>query len=93
MDQNTQQTTESRDDLGNTPPKWKKGGYEDDSSHDAVFGEISSEGPDYRSVSTTPPIIIELDELTVSEGRIGRYCWIDDEDTNRPRCALYPSNI
>ncbi|KAM0540283.1 hypothetical protein ACHAO7_011348 [Fusarium culmorum] len=50
MDQNTQLTTESRDDLGNTPPKWKKGGYEDDSTHDAVFGEISSEGPDYRSV-------------------------------------------
>ncbi|KAM0364297.1 hypothetical protein ACHAPK_010774 [Fusarium culmorum] len=49
MDQNTQPTTESRDDLGNTPPKWKKGGYEDDSTHDAVFGEISSEGPDYRS--------------------------------------------
>ncbi|KAG8668072.1 hypothetical protein FPOAC2_10158 [Fusarium poae] len=50
MDQTAQPTTQNRNDLGNTPSKWKKGEHEDDSSHDAVFGEISSEGPDYRSV-------------------------------------------
>ncbi|RGP78385.1 hypothetical protein FLONG3_3521 [Fusarium longipes] len=51
MDQQTQPTTKSRNHLGMASSKWNKGaGYEDDSSHDAVFGEISSEGPDYRSV-------------------------------------------
>lgn len=52
MDQNTQPTTGVRNDVDITQPGWKKEGYEDSSSRDAVFGEITEEGPDYRSVNT-----------------------------------------
>ena len=66
MDQNIQPAANSRNDLemDMVPSAGKKDEYEPQ-NHDAVFGEITEEGPDYRSVRT-PRSVTMFDKLTVS---------------------------
>lgn len=48
---NINSTAEEGNDLTLTPSQLNKPDNEASLHHDAVFGEISDEGPDYRSVS------------------------------------------
>jgi len=66
MDQNIQPAAKSRNDveMEMDPSAGKKDGYESQ-NHDAVFGEITEEGPDYRSVSSSP-LAADTHKLTVS---------------------------
>lgn len=92
MDQNIQPAAKSRNDIEMEmdPSAGMKDGYEAQ-NHDAVFGEITEEGPDYRSVRT-PRLVTMFDKLTFS-GRPHRHSWSHDEDPNRSRRFVNPSDF
>jgi hypothetical protein len=62
---------------------------------DAVFGEITEEGPNYRDVCypayTTYKFIILYLQLTT--GRMVGYSCPHDEDTNWPWCTVHPRGV
>jgi hypothetical protein len=59
--------------------------------HDAVFGEITEEGPNYRNVcaeSVCPPLLLLELTLAVCAGRLDGHHRPDDEDADWPRRPL-----
>lgn len=60
--------------------------------HDAVFGEITEDGPNYRNVRYVPlPIVASLTNTS-----LGRMAWnscSNDEDPDRSGCPLTPCGL
>lgn len=61
-------------------------------AHDAVFGEITEDGPNYRNVRyVLTPIVASL-----TNNLLGRMAWnicSDDEDSDRSWCPLNPCGL
>lgn len=55
---------------------------------DAVFGEITEEGPNYRNVRASSNNMRYYSELTIPLGRMARDHGPHDEDPNRSRSSF-----
>lgn len=64
-------------------------------THDAVFGEVTEDGPNYRNVSLLFPFWRFLFSLflTSMSGWVVRDCRFDDENPDRLRCSLYSFSL
>ena len=61
---------------------------------DAVFGEITEGGPNYRNVRFfTGLTMLRFMILTSNQGRLGGYRYSDDEDANWVGCSLDTSCV
>ena len=64
---------------------------------DAVFGEITEDGPNYRGVSSSISRPVspsrEYTEANVGQGWDLWSDWADDEVASRPRYSVYPSSL
>lgn len=61
-------------------------------THDAVFGEITEGGPNYRNVSTVVPSLAWMLNSMLS-GWMDRHGCFDDEDSDRAWRPLYPFRV
>lgn len=68
-------------------------------THDAVFGEITEGGPNYRNVSTLLFPWLSLGsrlrilDTNKQPGRLAWNCRSHDEDSNRSRCPVHSSSL
>lgn len=60
---------------------------------DAVFGAATENGPNFRNVSVCYRSIVNVEAKECLLGRVERHCDLDDEDTDRPWCALHSPGV
>jgi hypothetical protein len=58
--------------------------FKKDGTRDAVFGDVSKDGPNYRNVRSTINVATVLKMLTTLAARMDRNYCVDDEDPDWP---------
>lgn len=61
-------------------------------AHDAVFGRLTNDGPNYRNVSLLCLLIFHIVDCSCL-GRLGGHSWTDDEDAAWPWNLVHPVSV